>query len=119
MKKLGIFYCLCLIMSSCVTKKYIYGNYQYKGVSNGFPKEYNLSIKKDSFNISYKSQDASPSCVGKWEVFQDTLFLKCSKEKLITNMLSNGYMNQRSYKLKIIRNKKLMILKENIILNKK
>ncbi|WP_345207041.1 hypothetical protein [Chryseobacterium ginsengisoli] len=118
MRKLGIF-CLFFVICSCMTKKNLYGNYQYKGVSNGFPKEYNLLIKKDSFHISYKSQDASPKCIGKWEILQDTLHLKCSKENVVTKMLSNGYMNQRDYKLKIIGNKKLMMFKENIILNKK
>lgn len=119
MRKLGIFYCLFFIVYSCTTKKNIYGNYQYKGVSNEFPKEYNLSIRKDSFDMSYKSQDAYPSCIGKWVVFQDTLYLRCNKENIVTNILSNGYMNKREYKLKMIGNHKLMMLEENIVLSKK
>ncbi|MBT2620305.1 hypothetical protein [Chryseobacterium sp. ISL-6] len=119
MKKLKIYYCLLFIISSCIAKKDVYGNYQYKGVSYGFSKEYNLLIKKDSFSMSYKSQDASPKCIGKWNIFQDTLYLRCNKEKLVTNMLSRGYMNQRDYKLKIIGSKRLKMLKENIILSKK
>lgn len=119
MRRLIIFCCSVFLMGSCITKKNIYGNYNFKGVSNGFTKEYNLSIKKDSFKISYKSQDASPRCIGRWEVIKDTLYLKCNKEDLAVNLLSNGYMNKRDYKLKIINNKKLLILKENITLNKK
>ncbi|MDR6489147.1 hypothetical protein J2799_003686 [Chryseobacterium vietnamense] len=118
MRKLGIF-CLSFVICSCTTKKNIYGNYQYKGVSNGFPKEYNLSIRKDSFDISYKSQDAKPNCVGSWEIFQDTLYLRCNKENIVTNILSNGYMNKRNYKLKIIGDQKFKIIEENIILIKK
>jgi len=119
MKKLGIFCCIFFLICSCIAKKNLYGNFQYRGVSNGFPKEYDLLLKKDSFSLSYKSQDAAPSCVGKWKIFQDTLYLRCNKENIVTNMLSNGYMNQRNYKLKIIGSKKLMIMKENIVLSKK
>lgn len=119
MRKLGMFYCLFFIVCSCTTKKNISGSYQYKGVSNGFAKEYNLSIRKDSFDMSYKSQDASPNCVGEWEIFQDTLYLRCNKENVVTNMLSNGYMNKRDYKLKVIDNQKLMMIEENIVLSKK
>lgn len=120
MKKLivifiGIFFVAC----SCINKKNIYGNYQYKGGSNGFLKEYNLLIKKDSFSMLYKSQDASPNCFGKWEIIQDTLYLKCNKENKVAHMLSNGYMNIREYRLKMIGNQKLMIIEENIVLSKK
>ncbi len=119
MKKLGMFYCLFFMICSCITNKKIYGNYQYKGVSNGFSKEYSLSIKKDSFDISHKSQDAYTNCAGKWKVFQDTLYLRCNEENVVTNMLSSGYMNKRDYKLKIISNQKLMMIEENMVLNKK
>jgi hypothetical protein len=105
-------------MCSCTTKKNIYGNYQYKGFSYGFYEKYDLEIKKDSFSLSYKSQDASPKCVGKWILLKDTLYLKCNTENSAINMISNGYMNKRDYQLKINNNKELLMLKENIILKK-
>jgi len=118
MKRLRILYCLLFAMCSCIAKKNIYGNYQYKGTSNGFHKEYILLIKKGGFSMSYKSQDASPGCEGQWNVVKDTLFLQCDKENVVSSMISTGYMNQRDYKLKIIDNKKLILFKENIILEK-
>lgn len=119
MKKLGIFCCQLFIMFSCATKKNICGDYQYKGILNGFQREYNLLIKEDGFTMSYKSQDAFPKCTGKWRISKDTLYLKCNAVDLTTDMLSNGYMNQRDYKIKVIKRDRLMIIGEDIILIKK
>lgn len=119
MKKLKMFCCLLFVIYSCSTKKNIYGEYRYKGISNGFPKEFNLLIREDSFSMSYKSQDASPKCVGKWRISKDTLYLECDTVDSTTDMLSNGYMNQRDYKIKIIKKNKLKIIGEDIILIKK
>jgi len=118
MKKIGIFCCLLFIIQSCITQENLYGNYQYRGTRYGFNEEYKLSVKKDSFNIFYKTQDASPSCTGRWRISKDTLYLKCNEETNLSYMLSNGYMNQRDFVLEIMGNKKLNLFKEKVILVK-
>lgn len=119
MKKLIMVICLFFIIYSCSIKKNICGNYQYKGELNGFHREYKLLIRENDFILLYKSQDASPKCVGNWKISKDTLYLECKDVDSITNMLSKGYMNQRVYQLKIINKDKLKIIGEDVNLIKK
>lgn len=85
---------------------------KYIGSSSGLDsKTYNhyiLELKKDNiFYFEQKIQEANPSCNGKWNLLNDTLLLKCSDIESLSTKLSNGYMNQRDYYLKVVGKNKI------------
>lgn len=93
------------------------GNYHYE-TTGVFRENYFLNLQKDSFTIKFTPLDASPLCTGSWILRGDTISLKCYEEKVITNMLSNGYMNNREYQIKIINKDSLKLIHENVILKR-
>lgn len=123
MKKIVII--LISVMScvfiSCNTLKIeqnnIMSTFYKKGSKNGFNYEYTLKLNKDnSFFLSHKVHGANPQCKGQWKQSEDTIFLTCNEENEVSIMLSNGYMNEREYTLKVISNNKIKI--NNIILKR-
>lgn len=81
-----------------------------KGKIQGSNTHYDLELKKgNDFFLSIKGHDFSPKCNGTWELRNDTLFLKCDNTETITQKLSNGYMNQREFILKVQNKNKLLL----------
>ncbi len=101
------------LIFSCSTLKLdndnITGVFYKKGSNKyGFNYEYKLELNKDkSFKLVQKIQDANPSCEGSWSIHNDTIILKCNEVENITDMLTNGYMNKREQKVKILSINKL------------
>lgn len=114
---LGVF-----LIFSCNTLKLdkdnIAGVFCRKGSDKyGFKYEYKLELNRDkSFKLVEKMQDANPSCEGLWSVHNDTIILKCNEVKNVTDMLTNGYMNKREQKVKVMSINKLSL--DNIILRR-
>lgn len=92
----------CKAQSS--SQQSIYGTFYNRSKNLDFNYEYKLQLNVDgSFLLNEKHKDANPQCKGNWKrIGQDTIFLKCSEVVDATEMLSNGYMNKREYKLKIV-----------------
>jgi len=84
------------------------GTFYNKSKNLEFNYEYRLQLNANgSFILNEKLTDANPQCTGNWKrINQDTIFLKCSAVP-VTEMLSNGYMNKREYKLEIVGNNKI------------
>lgn len=80
------------------------GTFYNKSKNLDFNYEYKLQLNADgSFFLNEKHKDANPQCKGNWmRIGQDTIFLKCSEVVEATEMLSNGYMSKREYKLEIV-----------------
>lgn len=113
-----LIFIILILLNSCSLENKLKGIYYYEGTTNGFSKEYLLKLEKQTFKLNFYTHDASPKCIGRFYVIKDSLFLKCNKEESVFKTITSGYMNQRDYKLKIINHKKLLMLKENIILSK-
>lgn len=118
MKKVIPSLLVSILLYSCVTNKDIHGEYYYSGTFGEFRENYYLKLKKDSFRIKYTTQDAYPRCSGIWKLKNNIIYLKCNEEKVITNMLSKGYMNKREYQIKIINKDSLKLINENVILKR-
>ena len=80
--------------------------------------QYFLVLQEDSsFTLSVKLQDASPKCTGKWANIDDKYIdLYCSESTNPSEILSNEYMQKRTYRLKILNSNKLII--EDVVLKK-
>lgn len=111
------------IFSCSVSKESVSGDLigDFYGVSNGsIPNttiQYFLELRADSvFKLKVRGHDYRPECIGVWEYKDDTIFLKCNEEKDIATMLSNGYMNQREFKITIKNRNKLKF--DNVILKR-
>ena len=107
MKKL--FVILLLIISSCGPPKALMpdlsGTYigKSKGLMSGVS-QYILILNSDrTFIYEERLFEANPKCSGKWRT-KDFPFviLECDEEESIANILSNGYMNKRQFKIEIL-----------------
>ena len=95
-----------------VNNKNLEGNFfgSSKGKIEGSNTQYNLELKKDNkFNLNIKGHDFNPECTGVWERKNDTLILKCSDIESIADKLSNGYMNQRKFLIRITNKNRLLL----------
>lgn len=89
-----------------------------KGQIQGSNTQYDLELKEDSvFILSIKGHDFNPRCDGVWKHTADILILECSDNESIAEKLSNGYMNQREFVIKIKNRNKLKL--DNLILKRK
>lgn len=98
------------VAASCKTSSVpqsVHGSYYAKGTDY----EYRLTLNRDStFMLKLKYQDAVPACSGKWKYLsKDTLDLSCSAIGDISESLTNGYMTERTRKVKIINQNKLKL----------
>ncbi len=87
-----------------------YGEYYNKGKDY----EYRLILQQDpnTFKLELKYQDTNPKCIGRWKLEGEKIIhLQCEEVSELSKILSNGYMNERDYKLEIISNKKLKFKK--------
>ncbi len=88
-----------------------------KGQIQGSNTQYTLELKEDNlFILSIKGHDFRPRCTGDWEYRDDTLILKCSDIETVAEKLSNGYMNQREFNIKVKSKNKLRL--DNVILKR-
>ena len=106
-----------LIFSSChLTKNYTieFGKYYDRGVDY----EYGLELNQDSTFFFYMIfQDAKPQCKGKWVYIENKLILlKCDDPVDISETLTNGYMNEREKKVRILDSNTIKI--DNVVLEK-
>ena len=104
----------CVGCTTCkdISNKNLTGNFSglSKGKIEGSNTQYSLELKKDNtFNLSIKGHDFNPKCVGVWERKSDSLILKCSDIESIADKLSNGYMNQREFLIRITNKNKLLL----------
>lgn len=112
------------IFSCSVSKEFVSGDLigNFYGMSNGsIPNttiQYSLELRADNvFKLKIRGHDYQPECIGVWEHKGDTIFLKCNEEKDIATMLSNGYMNQREFKVTIKNRNKLKL--DNVVLKRR
>lgn len=78
---------------------------------------YMLKIMSDSFCLNVTGQDYDIICAGELINKKDSLLLKCSEEKDIDVLLSNGYSNQREHTVKILNRNKIKLGK--VVLKRK
>ena len=89
-----------------------------KGQIQGSNTQYNLELKEDNvFILNINGHDFNPKCEGIWKRRADTLILKCSDNEGIAEKLSNGYMNQREFVIKVNNKNKLKL--DNVTLKRK
>lgn len=109
---------IVIFLISCKTlhtNDSIQGEYYSKGKDY----EYNLILQTDNhFVLHIKYQDANPKCEGNWKLNGDkTIYLKCVATNDVSEMLSNGYMNEREHNIEIISKRKLKF--KGVILKRK
>ncbi|WP_106914781.1 hypothetical protein [Chryseobacterium aurantiacum] len=120
------YFILCILCISCASAQQVDENsiigvfYNNKASArNALGYEYTLKLERGNrFSMFQRFQDASPRCDGYWELKDGLLLLKCSDIESITDKLSNAYMNQRDFKIKI-KNKDKLELNNSIILKRK
>ncbi|WP_294250471.1 hypothetical protein [uncultured Chryseobacterium sp.] len=120
------YFILCISFVSCASAKQISENniigvfYNKKSSTrNTLGYEYTLKIERENrFSLFQRFQDASPRCDGYRELKDGVLLLKCTDNESAIDKLSNAYMNQRDFKIKVI-NKNKLELSNRIILKRK
>ncbi|WP_336687616.1 hypothetical protein [Chryseobacterium bernardetii] len=120
------YFILCILLVSCasaqqINESNIIGVFYNKKSStrNALGYEYTLKLERENrFSLFQRFQDASPRCDGYWELKDGILLLKCLDTESITDKLSNAYMNQRDFKIKV-KNKDKLELSNRIILKRK
>lgn len=120
------YFILCISFVSCTSAQQISENniigvfYNKKSsTKNTLGYEYTLKLESENrFSLFQRFQDASPRCNGYWEIKDGVLLLKCADTESITDKLSNAYMNQRDFKIKV-KNKNKLELSNRIILKRK
>jgi hypothetical protein len=107
MKKYIIIVVSIFVLLSCsaskVDREQLAGTFHSKFESYGFNHEYDLELRSDNtFAFTERVAGASPGCDGQWKIVDDTITLLCNEPENVYEKLSNGYMNKRIHKLKVI-----------------
>lgn len=79
---------------------------------------YLLELKQNGeFSYRYVSLVTS-ECTGKWELIDDTLFLKCDPPAPWA-MITSGYISERNFTMKVLSKNKLKFKKYRLVRMKK
>ncbi len=83
--------------------------------------EYVLMLRPDNtFYLRMKYQDANPQCEGVWQKKgSHTINLECEEVSNIAEVLSNAYLNERTYNLEVISDRKLKFNGVTLVKRKK
>jgi hypothetical protein len=94
--------------ASKVDREQLAGTFNCSFESNGFNHEYSLELRSDNtFAFTERVAGASPGCDGQWKIVDDNITLLCNEPENVYEQLTNGYMNKRVHKLKVINSNNL------------
>lgn len=84
----------------------------------GFKYQYILELNQNgTFYFRIIVQDAMPQCRGKWRLENNKFIILDCYEALAWEKMTNGYMNNRNYIIKILNKDKLKC--DNVVLKRK
>ena len=102
-----IFIIVLLFLSSCKVQepqRIINGTYRYIYGSSNLKEE--LFLKEDS---SFSFNSYGTECDGKWKyIAKDTILISCRNPSIVET-ITQGYMNQRERKIKILNNDRIKV----------
>jgi hypothetical protein len=82
--------------------------------------DYVLELKENGeFLYFFDWGSIKSSCTGKWELKDDTLFLKCDPDPRPMAAIISGYISERNFTMKVLSNNKLKFKKYRLVRQKK
>jgi len=114
-----LFFISCNVYQN-VSDKDLTGTFTHfsRGSIKGFDFRYELILKKNNEFILSIHGHYNPTCTGSWMRKKDSIILKCSEVKDLTEVLSSGYMDKRNHIVKIV-NKNKLLLNNKVVLKRK
>lgn len=87
---------------------------------NGKGGDYVLELKENGeFLYFFDWGSIKSSCTGKWEIKENTLFLKCDPDPRPMAAIISGYISERNFTMKVLSKNKLKFKKYRLVRQKK